>query len=286
MFGKFKSFLKKIIIKNKFIKYQNPYFIGTEIKKVKLAIQTKQLIGPGNFIDKCEKLLEKQLSCKKALLTASGTDAIEMACLLADFKAGDEILIPSFNFPSSATSILRCGAKPVFINVKSSDMNVSIKDIEKSVNVRTKGIIIVHYAGLSASMSEIIDFARAKNLIIIEDAAQAIYSKYKNKYLGTLGRFGIISFHQTKNIFCGEGGALIVNQEDNIARANIIREKGTNRNDFTKGIVSKYSWIDIGSSFLPSSLQASFLFAQLSKGLIINEKRRAIFNNYHSFKYK
>jgi len=283
MLSKLKSVFKKLIFKNNFIKYQNPYFIGNEIKNVNLAIATKQLIGPGNFIEKCEKLLEKQLSCKKALLTASGTDAIEMACLLAGFKAGDEVLIPSFNFPSSATSILRCGAKPVFINIESSDMNISIKDIEKSVNVKTKGIIVVHYAGLSAPMSEIIQFANAKNLIIIEDAAQAIYSKYKNRYLGTLGHFGIISFHQTKNIFCGEGGALIINQEDDIARANIIREKGTNRSDFTKGIVSKYSWIDIGSSFLPSSLQASFLYAQLSEGLVINNKRREIFKNYHNF---
>tara|TARA_B110000503_G_scaffold60782_1_gene96414 strand:- start:64 stop:1260 length:1197 start_codon:yes stop_codon:yes gene_type:complete len=283
MLSKLKLFFNKSFNKQEIIKFQNPYFFGTEIKNIISTIKSKELIGPNNFIEKCERLLEKQLVCNNVLLTASGTDALEMACLLANFKPGDEVLMPSFNFPSAATSVLRCGAKPVFININRSDMNLSINNIKKSINKKTKGIIIVHYAGLSAAMSEIMDFASSNKLIVIEDAAQAIYSKYKNKYLGTLGHFGILSFHQTKNVFCGEGGALLINHEKDRSRANIIREKGTNRNDFKKGLVSKYGWVDIGSSFLPSSLQASFLYAQLSKGFIINNKRKAIFKKYHDF---
>ena len=267
----------------KIIKYQNPYFIGNEIKNLQLSVKSKELIGPGNFISKCENLLENQLACNKVLLTASGTDALEMACLLANFKKSDEIIIPSFNFPSAATSIIRCGATPVFVEINASDMNISLESIKKAISIKSKGIILTHYAGLAAQISEIMILAKKYNLTVIEDAAQAIYSKHKNKCLGTIADFGIISFHQTKNIFCGEGGALLINKKKFINRAHIIREKGTNRNDFLQGKINKYGWVDIGSSFLPSSLQAAFLYAQLCAGLEINKKRKAIFHNYHKF---
>jgi len=267
----------------KLIKYQNPYFIGSEIKNLQLTLKSKELIGPESFISKCETLLETQLLCKKVLLTASGTDALEMACILANFKKNDEIIIPSFNFPSAATAIIRCSATPVFAEINSSDMNISLKSIKKSISPNTKGIILTHYAGISAQISEIMVLAKKYNLVVIEDAAQAIYSKHKNKYLGTIADFGVLSFHQTKNIFCGEGGALLINRKKFINRAHIIREKGTNRNDFLKGKINKYGWVDIGSSFLPSSLQASFLYTQLCDGLKITKKRKVIFQNYHKF---
>ena len=273
----------KCIKNNKFIKYQNPYFLGSEIKNIEATIKSRQLIGPNNFVSKCEKLLEIQLSCKKVLLTASGTDALEMACILAEFSKDDEIIIPSYNFPSAAISIIRCGAIPVFVEVNSYDMNISLKSIKNAITSKTKGIILTHYAGVAAEISEIINIASLNNLIVIEDAAQAIYSKNRNKYLGTIGHLGVLSFHQTKNIFCGEGGALLINNQKFISRAQIIREKGTNRNEFLEGKVNKYSWVDQGSSFLPSSLQAAFLYEQLQNGTKINKKRKIIFENYHSF---
>ena len=266
-----------------FINFQKPFFIGTENQEVSKTISNKQLIGPGNYISKVETLLEKQLNCKKVLLTTSGTDALEMACILANFGPGDEVITPSFNFPSSGTSILRTGAKPIFVDICSQNMNVSLDSIKRSITKHTKGLIIIHYAGIAAEMIEIIKLAKEFNLVVIEDAAPAIYSKYKNKYLGTLGDLGILSFHFTKNIFCGEGGALIINNKKNIDRAHVIREKGTNRYLFSKKKISKYTWIDTGSSFIPSSLQASFLYAQLKKGLVITKKRLNIFNRYHQF---
>ena len=269
--------------KETFINFQKPYFIGTEIKEVSKTIKKKQLIGPENYILKAENLLEKQLNCKKVLLTSSGTHALEMACILANFGPGDEVIMPSFNFPSSGTSVIRTGAKPVFVDISSKDMNVSLDSIKNSITRATKGLIIVHYAGISAQIDDIIKFAKKFNLIVIEDAAPAIYSKYKNKYLGTLGDFGILSFHFTKNVFCGEGGALLINKKKDIVRAQVIREKGTNRFFFSKGKISKYTWIDQGSSFIPSSLQASFLYAQLKTGTKITKKRISIFRAYDKF---
>ena len=278
-----KLILNKILKRKKLIKYQNPFFIGTEFKNIRSTIKSKELVGPDNFIKKCELLLEKQLSCKKVLLTASGTDALEMACILAEFSKDDEIIIPSYNFPSAATSIIRCGATPVFVEVNSYDMNISLKSIQNAITSKTKGIILTHYAGVSAQTYEIMNIANMNNLIVIEDAAQAIYSKNKDKCLGTIGHLGVLSFHQTKNVFCGEGGALLINNKEFISRAHIIREKGTNRSEFLEGKINKYSWVDQGSSFLPSSLQAAFLYEQLQNGTKINEKRRLIFENFHNF---
>lgn len=278
-----KLILNKFLNKKSLIKYQNPFFVGTEFRNIKSTIKSKDLVGPDNFIKKCELLLEKQLLCKKVLLTASGTDALEMACMLAEFSNDDEIIIPSYNFPSAATSIIRCGATPVFVEVNSYDMNISLKSIQNAITSKTKGIILTHYAGVSAQTYEIMNIANMNNLIVIEDAAQAIYSKNKGKCLGTIGHLGVLSFHQTKNIFCGEGGALLINNQEFISRAHIIREKGTNRNEFLEGKINKYSWVDQGSSFLPSSLQAAFLYEQLQNGLKINEKRKIIFENYHIF---
>ena len=265
------------------IKYQNPYFTGNEIKNIASTINSKELIGPNNYIKKCEDLIEKQLDCKKVFLTTSGTDALEMACILSNFTANDEIIMPSFNFPSAATAIIRCGAVPVFVEICSNDMNISLDSIKKAINPKTKGIILTHYAGISAQIHKVMEIAKKNNIIVIEDAAQAIYSKNKGQFLGTIGHFGIISFHQTKNIFCGEGGALLINKKEYVSRAHIVREKGTNRNKFIQGKINKYSWVDIGSSFIPSSLQAAFLYDQLLKGDVINNKRKLIFQNYHNF---
>ena len=265
------------------IKYQNPFFTGKEISTVTSTIKSKNLIGPDNFVKQCETLLEKQLLCKKILLTSSGTDALEMACILANFSSIDEVIIPSYNFPSAATSVIRCGAVPVFVEINSYDMNISIDSIKKAINPKTKGIILTHYAGISAQIREIMKIAKKHKIVVIEDAAQAIYSKNQQQFLGTIGDLGILSFHQTKNIFCGEGGALLINKNKYVSRAHMIREKGTNRNQFLEGKINKYNWVDIGSSFLPSSLQAAFLFEQLKKGKIINSKRKQIFKNYHKF---
>ena len=283
MISKLKPMSNKYIKNKKIIRYQNPYFFGSEIKNIEATIKSGQLTGPNNFVSKCEKLLESQLLCKKVLLTASGTDALEMACILAKFSKDDEIIIPSYNFPSAATSIIRCGAIPVFVEVNSHDMNISINSIQNAITSKTKGIILTHYAGVSAQIFEIMKIADINNLIVIEDAAQAIYSKNKAQYLGTIGHLGILSFHQTKSVFCGEGGALLINKQKFISRAHVIREKGTNRNQFLEGKINKYSWVDQGSSFLPSSLQAAFLYEQLQNGTKINKKRVLIFENYHNF---
>ena len=195
MISKLKPMSNKYIKNKKIIRYQNPYFFGSEIKNIEATIKSGQLTGPNNFVSKCEKLLESQLLCKKILLTASGTDALEMACILAKFSKDDEIIIPSYNFPSAATSIIRCGAIPVFVEVNSHDMNISIKSIQNAISSKTKGIILTHYAGVSAQIFEIMKIADINNLIVIEDAAQAIYSKNKAQYLGTIGHLGILSFH-------------------------------------------------------------------------------------------
>ncbi len=265
------------------LKFNDPYFVGNEINFIEETIKNKSLIGPNNYIEMCESLIEKQLSCKKVLLTSSGTDALEMACILAKFKLNDEVIMPSFNFPSSATAVLRCGAKPVFVEIDKETMNISPDAIEKSITKKTRGIIIVHYAGVACHLKKILKIAKKYSLILIEDAAHAIYSKYDNKYLGTFGDFGILSFHQSKNIFCGEGGALLVNKKKYVERSYVIRDKGTNRKAFINGKVSKYKWVDIGSSFIPSSLQASFLFSQLKNGKTITRKRIKIFKKYNSF---
>ena len=265
------------------LKFNNPYIIGNEINFIEKTIKNKSLIGPNNYIKMCESLIEKQLSCKKVLLTSSGTDALEMACILAKFKLNDEVIMPSFNFPSSATAVLRCGAKPVFVEIEKETMNISPDEIEKSITKKTRGIIIVHYAGVACDLKKILKIAKKYSLILIEDAAHAIYSKYGDKYLGTFGDFGILSFHQTKNIICGEGGALLVNKNKYVERSYVIRDKGTNRRAFINGKVSKYKWVDIGSSFIPSSIQAAFLFSQLKKGKTITNKRIKIFKKYDSF---
>ena len=268
---------------NKLIKFNEPFIIGDEMFHLKNCINDKNLIGPNNYIKKCETLLEKQLLCKKVLLTNSGTDALEMACILANFGLNDEIIMPSFNFPSSATAVLRCGAKPVFVEIDKETMNISPDAIEKSITKNTRGIIIVHYAGIACDLKKILKLVKKYSLILIEDAAHAIYSKYGDQYLGTFGDFGILSFHQTKNIFCGEGGALLVNKKKYIERSYIIRDKGTNRRAFINGKVSKYKWVDIGSSFIPSSLQAAFLLSQLKNGKEITKKRIKVFKKYNSF---
>ena len=265
------------------LRFNNPFIIGDEINHVKKCINDKNLIGPSNYVEKCEILLEKQLHCKKILLTNSGTDALEMACILAKFELNDEVIMPSFNFPSSATAVLRCGAKPVFVEIDKETMNISPDAIEKSITKNTRGIIIVHYAGIACDLEKILKIAKKYSLILIEDAAHAIYSKYGNKYLGTFGDFGILSFHQTKNIFCGEGGALLINKKKYVDRSYIIRDKGTDRKAFVNGKVSKYQWVDIGSSFIPSSLQAAFLLSQLKNGKTITKKRIKIFKIYNNF---
>jgi len=264
------------------ILFNIPLNIGSELKYIKKSIKNRHISGDGEFTKKCNKWFEVNLKCKKVLLTTSCTHALEMSVILIDIQPGDEVIMPSYTFVSTANAFILRGAKIVFIDVRPDTMNIDENLIEKAVTKKTKAIIVVHYAGVSCEMEKIIELAEKYNLFIIEDAAQGIMSRYKNQYLGTIGDLGCLSFHETKNITCGEGGALLINNEKFIERAEIIREKGTDRSKFFKGQVDKYTWIDIGSSYLPSELNAAFLYAQLCYIKKITEKRVAIWNTYYN----
>lgn len=247
------------------IPFNEPLVSGNEIKSIKQVLKTKKLSGDGEFTKKCQVWLEKQLHCAKALLTTSGTAALEMAAVLADIQPGDEVIMPSYTFTSTANAFVLRGAKIVFVDIRPDTMNLNEKLIESAITKKTKAIVPVHYAGISCEMQTIMKIARKHHLLVIEDAAQGILAQYQKKYLGTIGDIGCLSFHETKNITCGEGGAIILNNKKLIERAEIIREKGTNRSKFLRGEVDKYTWVDIGSSYLPSELNAAFLYPQLKR---------------------
>ena len=263
------------------IPFNRPYLSGKELVYIEEAVQRGHISGDGYFTRQCQEWLEEQTGCKKALLTHSCTGALEMAALLADINPGDEIIMPSYTFVSTANAFVLRGGMPVFIDIRPDTMNMDEKLIEAAITEKTKAIVPVHYAGIACKMDAIMAIAERHRLLVIEDAAQGIMCTYKNKQLGSIGHLGTLSFHETKNIISGEGGALLINDSQFIERAEIIREKGTNRSKFFRGEVDKYSWVDIGSSYLPSDILAAYLYTQMEKAHHINGKRLGIWHKYY-----
>jgi len=255
---------------------------GNEIEYIKEAHQNMQLAGDGPFTKKCETRIESLFGTKRALLTHSCTAALEMAAILVNVTQGDEIIMPSFTFVSTANAFLLRGGMPRFVDIRPDTLNIDESKIEGAITEKTRAIVPVHYAGISCEMDIITDIAKRHNIFVIEDAAQAILSSYKGRSLGGIGEIAALSFHETKNVISGEGGAILLNRDEHIARAEIIREKGTNRNSFHRGEVDKYTWWDIGSSYLPGELIAAFLYAQLEEVVAITDRRHTLFDSYMS----
>jgi len=270
------------------IHFNVPPITGNEVKYIQQAIDAHKICGDGEFTKKCNAWLEEKINQgssssfkSRVLLTTSGTTALEMAALLCDIKAGDEVIMPSFTFCSTADAFVQRGAKIVFVDVRADTMNIDEKKIEKAITDKTKAICVVHYAGVACEMDTIMQIAKKHNLKVVEDAAQAICSTYKGKALGTIGDFGCFSFHETKNFSMGEGGAVVINtNNDDFERAEIIREKGTDRSRFIRGQIDKYTWRDYGSSYLPSDLNAAYLWAQLEQADKIQDYRMNVWNKY------
>lgn len=263
------------------IPFNVPPCVGNEIEYVQQAIDSRKICGDGRFTHQCNEWMEHRFQAQKVLLTTSGTTALDMAALLSDFKPGDEVILPSFTFSSTATSAILAGARLVFVDIRPDTMNMDEKKIRHAITDRTKAIIAVHYAGVACDMETILTIAREYGLKVIEDAAQGVMSRYKGRSLGTIGDFGCYSFHETKNYSMGEGGALVVNRAEYNERAEILREKGTNRAKFFRGQVDKYTWVDFGDSYLPSELNAAYLWAQLENADDINQYRLACWNTYY-----
>jgi dTDP-4-amino-4,6-dideoxygalactose transaminase len=263
------------------IPFNKPYVSGNELKYILQAIEYGHASGDGPFTKKCHALLEEILGVPKVLLTTSCTHALEMAGLLLDIQPGDEAIVPSFTFVSTINAFVLRGARPVFIDIRPDTLNLDEQQLERLITPRTKAIIPVHYAGVGCEMDAILEIARRHGVAVVEDNAHGLFGKYKGKYLGTFGCLATQSFHETKNLTCGEGGALLINDVQYVERAEIIREKGTNRSRFFRGQVDKYTWVDIGSSYLPSDILAAFLFAQLEARDQIQTKRRQIWEYYY-----
>ena len=263
------------------IDFNRPYVVGKEFDYIQEAMKAAHLSGNGQFTKKCQAWLEQKLGSRKALLTHSCTAALEMAAILADIQPGDEVIMPSFTFVSTANAFVLRGGVPVFVDIRPDTLNLDESKIEAAITPKTKAIAVVHYAGVGCDMDAIMAIADRHGLVVIEDAAQGIMSSYKGKARGAIGHLGALSFHETKNVVSGEGGALLVNDDRYTQRAEIIWEKGTNRSQFFRGQVDKYTWVDIGSSFLPSEILAAFLWAQLEEVESITERRIAIWERYH-----
>lgn len=263
------------------IPFNRPFVTGKEYAYLEQAIANGHLSGNGEFTKKCQVWLETKTGCHKSLLTHSCTAALEMAAILADIQPGDEIIMPSYTFVSTANAFVLRGGVPVFIDISPDTLNIDESQIEEAITSQTKAIVPVHYAGVSCEMDTINEIARHHNLLVIEDAAQGVMSTYKGQSLGNLGHLAAVSFHETKNVICGEGGALLVNHPEFVERAEIIWEKGTNRSQFFRGQIDKYTWVDIGSSCLPSEINAAFLWAQLEAANTITHKRLEIWGQYH-----
>jgi dTDP-4-amino-4,6-dideoxygalactose transaminase len=263
------------------IPFNKPFFTGEETAYIEQAVHSGKISGNGIFTQKCQNFFENKYGIKKALLTTSCTDALEMCALLLNIKDGDEIIMPSYTFVSTANAFVLRGAKIIFCDSKKNQPNIDETKIEKLISERTKAIVVVHYSGVACEMDEILSIAKKHSLFVVEDAAQAIESYYKGRPLGSIGHLATFSFHETKNIQCGEGGLLAINDEQFIERAEIIWEKGTNRSAFFRGEIDKYGWVDIGSSFLPSEIIAAFLYAQLEKMKIIQSRRIEIWEQYN-----
>jgi dTDP-4-amino-4,6-dideoxygalactose transaminase len=263
------------------INFNVPPYVGNELEYVKQAVEVHKISGDGPFTKKCNAWMEDRFNAQKVLLTTSGSSALDMALLLCNLKPGDEVILPSYTFSSTANSAVLAGAKLVFVDIRPDTMNIDENKIEQAVTDKTKVIIVMHYAGVACEMDTIMDIAKQHNLMVVEDAAQAIMSTYKGKALGTIGDFGCFSFHETKNYSMGEGGAILINNHDYNEKAEILREKGTNRAQFYRGQVDKYTWIDFGDSYLPSELNAAYLWGQLLKADDINQNRINTWNSYY-----
>lgn len=262
------------------IPFNKPYLTGKEAHYMYQAVYNGKLSGNGEFTKKCQHFFEERYGFKKSLLTTSCTDALEMAAMLCEIEPGDEVIVPSYTFVSSALAFVRAGAKIVFADSMERNPNIDAEKIESLITPKTKVIVPVHYAGVACDMARIMEIAERHNLLVVEDAAQAIDSYYKGRPLGGIGHMSAFSFHETKNIISGEGGMLVINDERFIRRAEILWEKGTNRAEFFRGEVNKYGWVDTGSSFLPSEVIAAFLWAQLESLEDIQSKRKALWNKY------
>jgi dTDP-4-amino-4,6-dideoxygalactose transaminase len=263
------------------IPFNKPIFVGSEFEYITKAISLGHISGDGYFTKQCSELLEKELSVNRVLLTTSCTHALEMAALLLSIKPGDEVIVPSFTFVSTVNAFVLRGATPIFADIRKDTLNLDEDKLEGLVSENTKAIIIVHYAGIGCEMAPIIKISKKYNIPIVEDNAHGLFGKYKGKYLGTFGCLATQSFHETKNISCGEGGALLINDPLMVERAEIIREKGTNRSRFFRGQIDKYTWVDLGSSYLPSDILSAILFAQLEEKEKIQGKRKYIWNYYY-----
>jgi dTDP-4-amino-4,6-dideoxygalactose transaminase len=263
------------------ISFNRPYLTGRELGYIRQAHEQGHLSGDGAFTKRCQAWLEQAIGCEKALLTHSCTGALEMAATLADIGPGDEVIMPSFTFVSTANAFVLRGGVPVFVDVREDTLNIDESQIEAAITPRTKAMAVIHYAGIACEIGLIRRIAERRKLMLIEDAAQALGATYQGRPLGGFGHLSALSFHETKNVVSGEGGALLVNAPELVARAEIVREKGTNRNAFFRGEVDKYTWVDVGSSFLPSDIIAAFLWAQLEEAGAINTRRRQMWAKYH-----
>lgn len=263
------------------IPFNKPYKTGKELVYINQVHANGHLSGDGPFTKKCQDWLEKRIGCREALLTHSGTAALEMAAILAEIKPGDEVIMPSFTFVSTANAFVLRGGVPVFVDIRPDTLNIDETKIESAITPKTRAIVPVHYAGVACEMDTIMAIAEEHDLFVIEDAAHSITASYKGRSLGSIGHMAALSFHETKNIISGEGGALLINDTRFMERAEIIREKGTNRSNFFRGQVDKYTWVDIGSSFLPSDIIAAFLWAQMENADSITQQRLDVWNRYH-----
>jgi dTDP-4-amino-4,6-dideoxygalactose transaminase len=262
------------------IPFNKPNLVGKELEYIIKAVQDGYISGDGHFTKQCQDLFEKMLNVPKTLLTTSCTHALELSALLIDIQPGDEVIVPSFTFVTTVSAFVLRGAKPVFIDIRPDTLNMDATQLERLITSRTKAIIPMHYAGVGCEMDSICEIAQKYNITVIEDNAHGLFGKYNDRHLGTYGALATLSFHETKNFICGEGGALIINDERYIDRAEILREKGTNRSQFFRGQVDKYTWVDVGSSYTPSDILAAFLYAQLeAKDKILAERRR-VFHYY------
>ena len=262
------------------IHFNVPPFVGTEFKYMQEAVDNHKICGDGPFTQRCNQWIEERFQTPKAMLTTSGSSALDMSALLCGIKPGDEVILPSYTFSSTANAFVLAGATLVFVDIRPDTMNIDETKIEAAVTEKTKVIAPVHYAGVACEMDAIMDIAKRHHLMVVEDAAQGIMSTYKGRPLGTIGDFGCFSFHETKNFSMGEGGAILINNRDYIEQAEILREKGTNRSQFFRGQVAKYNWVDFGDSYLPSDLNAAYLWAQLEVADEINANRLATWNAY------
>jgi dTDP-4-amino-4,6-dideoxygalactose transaminase len=264
------------------IPFNKPTAVGAELANIADALARGHLSGDGFYTKRCHQWLEQRLGAAHAMLTHSCTGALEMAAILCDLAPGDEVILPSYTFVSTASAFVLRGAVPVFVDIRADTLNIDERLIEAAITPRTKALAVVHYAGVACEMDAIMALARQHDLLVVEDAAQALLATYKNRNLGTIGEFGCISFHETKNLISGEGGALLVNDERFAERAEVVREKGTDRSRFLRGEVDKYTWVDLGSSYLPSELVAGFLEAQLAHADEVIARRRVVWARYHT----